>query len=592
MTATTVSLFCGAGGESLGKHAALRELGLEDATLISHAVNHWDLAVQAHGINLPNVLVHQEDITQVSAATYGLTRIQLLWASPSCVHHSRARGGKPREDQQRSHAWEVTDRWLRVAQVDVLLIENVPEFEEWGPLNEDGQPIQSRKGEAFQAWVADLRSLGYEVDWRVLCAADFGAPTTRRRFFLQAVKDGKGIHWPEPSHRDPRKPAGLFDAALPPWRTAAECIDWSIPCPSIFDRKKPLAEATLRRIAAGVVRYVVEARRPFLVNLTHGGRLEDLDEPFKTITGANRGEKALVVPSLVGVGGRAGQSGPRGADEPMHTATTKADTALVAASMVSLRGTSPEQIKGSSGSVEEPVRTISAGGGHAAVVAAFLAKHYTGVVGSSVEQPMPTVTATDHNALVAASLVQMCYGERDGQAPRALDIEQPLGTVVAGGIKHGLVAAHMMSIDQQSTGASASRGADEPISTATTKARHALVAAFISHYYGQGTTAQDPGQPLHTITTLARHGLVTVEIDGETYIITDIGMRMLEPKELAAAMGFPEWYRWVMAGGAPLTKRDQVKMIGNAVPPPLAKALVLAVAGPRPELFGLKERIA
>jgi DNA (cytosine-5)-methyltransferase 1 len=219
-------------------------------------------------------------------------------------------------------------------------------------------------------------------------------------------------------------------------------------------------------------------------------------------------------------------------------------------------------------------------------------------------------------------MIQTGYGEREGQAPRALDLEQPLGTVVAGGSKHGLVAANLIGIDNQSgTGV---WPADAPLTTATTKARHAvvaasimtntsghapsdveqplptvttgnhqaLVAAFIQHYYGQGTQAQDPGAPLHTVTTIARHGLVTVEIDGETYIITDIGMRMLEPAELATAMGFPSWYHWLKADGAHLTKRDQVKMIGNAVPPPLAKALVLAVARPRPELFGFQEGIA
>ena len=477
MTATTVSLFCGAGGESLGKHAALRELGLEDSTLISHAVNHWDLAVQAHGINLPNVLVHQEDITQVTAASYGLTRIQLLWASPSCVHHSRARAGKPKSDQQRSHAWEVTDRWLRVAQVDVLLIENVPEFEDWGPLDEACQPIKARKGEDFQKWVADLRGLGYEVDWRVLCAADFGVPTTRKRFFLQAVKDGRGIHWPEPSHRDPRKPTGLFNADLPFWRTAAECIDWSIPCPSIFDRPKPLKPATLRRIAAGLIRYVVEAKRPFIVNLCHGTRLEDVDEPMRTLTTAHGGERALIVPTLVGVGGRAGQSRPRAGNEPFGALTTKADGALVAASMVNLRGTHPNSLAGTAGSVEEPVRTISAGGGHA--------------------------------ALVSALLIQTGFGERKGQAPRTLDIEAPLGTVVAGWCKHALIAANLMT----NTTGHAPSSLQEPVPTITTGNHQALVAAFIMHYYGEGTQAQDPGQPLHTVTTLARHGLVTVEID-------------------------------------------------------------------------------
>lgn len=513
MIPTTVSLFCGAGGESLGKHFAFQELGLRVEDVQAHAVNHWDLAVAAHGRNLPWVHVRQEDLTAVSAADFGLDRIDLLWASPSCVHFSRARGGQPKEDQQRSHAWEVVDRWLRVAQVDVMLVENVPEFQEWGPLDETGQPIKARRGEFFRAFVEGLRALGYEVDWRVLCAADYGDPTSRRRFFLQAVKDGRGIRWPEPTHRDSRKPPGLFEAALPPWRTAAEIIDWSIPCPSIFDRKRPLAEATLRRIAAGVVRFVLNGR-PFIVNLTHGGRLESADDPLRTVTTANRGEKAIVAPTLVGVGGRAAQTQPRPLDRPMGTTTTKADAALVTA---------------------------------------FLAKYYGGVVGQPLGQPAPTVTAVDHTALVAASMVQLGYGERKGQAPRVLDIQAPLGAVVAGGGKHG------------------------------------LVAASLQHYYSTGGQHQAPDQPLHAVTTLARHGLVTVEIDGESYIITDIGMRMLEPKELARAMGFPDWYRWEGPGGKPLTKRDQVKMIGNAVPTGLAKALVKAVVLQRPQAFGLPE---
>lgn len=446
---TTVSLFCGAGGESAGKELAFRDLGLRTQDMLSHAVNHWDLAVATHGANFPHIHVHQEDITEVTARDLGLQRIDLLWASPSCVHHSRARGGKPRDDQQRSHADEVVDRWLRMAQVDVLLIENVPEFAEWGPLDDHGQPIKARKGEFFRAFLAKLDALGYRFEWRILCAADYGDPTTRRRFFMQAVRDGRPIVWPEPTHRDPRRAAGMFDADLPTWRTAAECIDWSIPVPSIFGRKKPLAEATLRRIAAGVVRYVLNGR-PFIVNLTHGGRIENIDEPLKTITTANRGEKAVC-----------------------------------AASMVSLRGTAPDQIQASAGSVEAPIPTISAGGGHAA-----------------------------------------------------------------------------------------------------------LVAAFIQHYYGTGGQHQDPGHPLHTITTLARHGLVTVELEGQPYLVTDIGMRMLAPRELAMAMGFPEGFRFVDASGKPLTKRDTVKMIGNACPVNAVAALIKAVVLQRGDSFGVGRALA
>lgn len=655
---TTVSLFCGAGGESLGKHLAFEELGVNVQDMRAHALNHWDLAVSAHGRNLPWIHVHQEDITAVTAATYGLERINLLWASPSCVHFSRARGGQPKEDQQRSHAWEVVDRWIRVAQVDVLLVENVPEFQDWGPLDDEGRVILDRKGEHFRSFVDDLRALGYEVEWRVLCAADYGDPTIRRRFFLQAVRDGKGIHWPEPTHRDPRKPAGLFDGELKPWRTAAECIDWSIPVPSIFDRKKPLAEATLRRIAAGVVRFVLQGR-PFLVNLSHGRCLEDVDKPMNTVTaGPKGGDRALVVPSLVGVGGRAAQTAPRGGDEPMGTGTTKADTALVAASMVSLRGTSPDQLLATAKSIEEPVPTISTSG-HAALCTALL-KHYGGVVGQEMGQPLGTVTTVDHHSLLAASivrtdmhkshatcafpmddplrtvttagghalmaaslvkyrfnqvgqsmdepmhtitaggtpqrpgtgnvfgmvsasLVQMGYGEREGQAPRALDIEQPMGTIVAGGVKHGLVACSLMT----NTTGHAPTSLEAPVPALTTGNHQALVAAFLQQYYTSGGTSSPVDEPMRAITTLARHGLVTVEIDGATFVIVDIGMRMLEPHELASAMSFPSWYRWVGPDGKPLSKRDRVKMIGNAVPCQLAKALIKAVVLERPGVYGL-----
>lgn len=584
MTPTTVSLFCGAGGESLGKHLAFEELGLKTQDMLAHALNHWDLAVAAHGRNLPWIHVHQEDITAVTAETYGLDRIHLLWASPSCVHFSKARGGQPKEEQQRSHAWEVVDRWLRVALVDVLLIENVPEFQEWGPLDAEGKVIPERKGEHFRSFVQDLRDLGYEVEWRILCAADFGDPTIRKRFFLQAVRDGRGISWPEPTHRDPRKAAGLFDQGLPPWRAAAEIIDWSIPCPSIFERKRPLKPATLKRIAAGVVRYVLQGR-PFLVNLTHGGRCEPADEPLRTVTTANRGEKAVVCPTLVGVGGRAAQSRPRGMNEPFGTCTTKADAALVTANMVTLRGTSEEQLQASPGSMEDPLRTVSAGGGHAALCTAFLAKHYSGVVGSPLETPIGTVTAVDHHSLVAASMVRTDMHQ--SHAGCNYPMEDPLRTITTGG-GHAVVAATLIT----NTSAHAPTNLDRPVPTLATGNHQALVAAFLQSYYTGGGQHQGAEDPLHTVTTLARHGLVTVEIDGATYVITDIGMRMLEPRELARAMGFPEWYRFEGPDGKPLTKRDQVKMIGNAVPTGLAKALVKAVVLQRPDVFGLVEGVA
>lgn len=584
MKPTTFSLFCGGGGESAGKHLAFEELGIETKDMSAFALNHWNLAVACHGRNFPWISVHQEDITAVTAADFGLERINLLWASPSCVHHSRARGGKPKEDQQRSHAWEVVDRWLRVAHVDVLMIENVPEFSDWGPLDDEGQPIKERKGEFFQAFLADLRSLGYQMEWRVLCAADYGDPTIRKRFFLQAVRDGLPIVWPEPSHRNPKAGPGLFDADLPPWRAAAECIDWSIPCPSIFDRKKPLADATLRRIAAGVMRYVVNSSKPFLVNLTHGGRLEDLEEPFKTITGANRGEKALCTPYLV-----------------------------------NMRGTDPSQIEASASGADEPVRTVSAGGRHQALIV----PSFAGLGGRAAQsrprgggEPFGTLTTKADGALIAASLVQTGYGEREGQAPRTLDIEKPLGTVVAEGQKHALVAGflakhftgvvgqemekplgtvtavdhhskvavHLTKFQQNSIG----QDADDPLHTVMAGApRFGLVAAFLAQYYSSGGQSGAADAPMGAITTVDRHALVTVTLDGQEYVLADIGMRMLEPHELAAAMGFPDWFRFQDMEGKPFTKRDTVKMIGNACPVNTVKALVKAVVLQRRGAYGL-----
>lgn len=512
---TTVSLFCGAGGESAGKARAMAELGLTPE--VSHAVNHWNLAVQVHGKNFPTVQVHQEDITQVTAADFGLTRISLLWASPSCVHHSRARGGLPKSDQQRSHADEVVDRWLRVADVDVVLVENVPEFAEWGPLDDDGQVIKARKGEFFRDFLADLEGLGYKIEWRILCAADYGDPTTRRRFFLQAVKDGTPITWPEPSHRNPKKPIGLFDPDLPPWRTAAECIDWSIQVPSIFDRKKPLAEKTLRRIAAGIHRYVLTGK-PYIVNF---------------------------------------------------------------------RGTGDTQVDGSASGVDEPVRTISSGGIHAGLVAPTLIQYHSEMAGGrargqALDAPIQTLDTSNRYGLVAAFLTKFHFGSDNNGS-----MDDPMPTVTAGswikrpgGAAHGLgmVAANLIGIDNASS--PSVWPADSPLSTSTTKARHALVAAFLTHYYGTGV-GSSPEDPLDTVTTKHRHGLVIVEIDGQDYAIVDIGLRMLEPHELAKAMGFPEGFRFEREDGGALTKADKVKMIGNACPVGTVAALIRNVLAPR-----------
>jgi DNA (cytosine-5)-methyltransferase 1 len=378
----------------------------------------------------------------------------------------------------------------------VIALENVEEFKDWGPLDENGAPIASRKGRTFRAFVRKLERLGYDVEWQMLRACDFGTPTMRKRLFLVARCDGRRIVWPTPTHGPGR--------ALP-HRTAAECIDWSLPCPSIFERDRPLADKTMARIARGIRKFVIESARPFILPVNHGGdgrndkRVHSVDEPLRTITSHGRGSHAIAVPYLIhrSNGERVGQA-PRIYD------------------------------------IQAPLGTIVAQGQKHALVAAFLAKHYGGVTGQQMERPIGTVTSVDHHSLVAAHLVKF-YGTSTGHP-----VQEPLATITSGGWKHG------------------------------------LVAAFLAKYYGQ-SDAQDLQLPLGTATTRDRFALVTVRIEGEEYVVVDIGMRMLSPRELARAQGFPDDYVldpvW---NGKPLTRTAQVRMIGNSVCRQVAAAVVRA----------------
>lgn len=443
-----VDLFAGGGGASTGIEQAI-------GRPVDVAINHDPEAISLHTANHPQTIHYTADVFEVDPheATEGRP-VGLLWASPSCTHFSRARGGVPVSKQLRSLGWVVV-RWAAAVKPRVIVCENVAEWRDWGPvLASKGVPCPKRKGKTFRQWVGHLQRLGYRVEHRELRACDYGTPTIRKRLFLVARRDGHPIVWPKPTHNE-RGTDGLK-----PWRTAAECIDWTLPCPSIFDRKRPLADATLRRIAKGVMRYVVEAAEPFIVPLHNG----------------------LIVPTLVqtGYGEREGQQ-PR--------------------------------VPG----IEKPLGTLVAGGGKHALVAAFLAKHFTGVVGADLREPMPTVTSVDHNALVTATLSEQAAGN---------------GT---------------------------------------------KVAALLVKYYGNEREGVSLTEPLHTIPTKDRFGLVTVTIHGQPYYIADIGMRMLAPRELYRAQGFPADYRIDMgADGKPLTKTAQVRMCGNSVCPPLARAIVAA----------------
>jgi DNA (cytosine-5)-methyltransferase 1 len=487
-----IDLFAGGGGASTGIEQAI-------GRAVDIAINHDPEAVSLHQANHPQTEHYVSDVFEVQplAVTRGRA-VGLLWASPDCKHFSKAKGGKPVSKRVRGLAWVVV-KWAKLVRPRVICLENVEEFQTWGPLLEDGRPCPDRKGKTFARWVAQLRNLGYVVEHRELRACDYGAPTIRKRLFLVARCDGQPIVWPEPTHGAPNS-LPVKARKLKPWRTAAECIDWSITAPSIFERARPLADATCRRIAKGIMRYVVEAAEPF----------------------------------IVGVGGRAGQSPERPLSKPMGTITSKGDAALAVPTLISMgHGERPGQQPRVPG-VERPHSTITAQGQHSALVCAFLAKHYGGVVGSAMPQPMATVTSVDH---------------------------------------HSLVSATMVTIDNQSS--SGGYGPmDAPIKTTTVENRHALVQAFLIAYYG---VDQDPrmGDPMHTATTRDRFGLVTVR--GESYAIVDIGLRMLTPRELYTAQGFPADYRIDHgADGRPLTKTAQVRMCGNSVCPPVARAMVAA----------------
>jgi len=529
--------FAGGGGTSTGIEQAF-------GRPVDIAINHNAEALAMHRANHPHTKHFCESVWDVDPIA--ITRNQpvgLVWLSPDCKHFSKAKGGKPVEKKIRGLAW-VALRWAAKVKPRVIMLENVEEFTTWGPLGPDGMPCPKRKGREFRVFVNALKRQGYAVDYRELRACDFGAPTIRKRFFLIARRDGLSICWPSPTHGDPASEA-VKSGKLKPWRTAAECIDWSIECPSIFERKRELADATCRRIAKGIMRYVVNAAEPFITPLTHHGapRIYGMDDLLPTVTAAHRGELALVSPVMTE---HANASSPRcmPADEPLRTicAQTK--------------------------------------GGHHALVSAFLAKHYTGVVGSDLGEPIGTVTSVDHHSLVAANLIHMGHGEgKDGSKRFSHGIrsaELPINTITAQGAAAGIVTSNMIKLRGDNVGA----GTDEPLHTISAGGtHHAEVRAFLVKYYGNEQDGISVSEPCHTIPTHDRFGLVTVA--GERYAISDIGMRMLTPRELFHAQGFPASYiidHGIDEAGKriELTKTAQVRMCGNSVCPPLSRALVEA----------------
>lgn len=516
-----VDCFAGGGGAGEGIRRAIQRP-------VDIAINHSPTAIAMYQANHPETRTYCEDIYQVDPreACAG-RRCGVAWFSPECTNHSRAKGGKPRDEQSRTTG-DVVLRWAREVRPRVLVCENVEEWEDWGPLDEHGKPDKTRLGETFRAWCAALTDLGYDIEIKTLVAADYGAPTSRKRLFVIARCDGAPKVWPEPTHGPGR---------AEPWKPAADVIDWSIPCHSIFltnaegkklGVKRPLADATLQRIAAGLRKFVFDAADPFIIPLTHQGdrRAHSIHEPVRTITGANRGELALVEPFIVRHG---------------HYSTITGAGLREGCGAGLFRG---QQLT-------MPLATVCATNDKHLVVP-IIAKGYGGpnghqTPGQDARTPLGSVTTKDHHQLAVAWLTKMY-----GSAKAGASVRLPMPTVTAGGGRGGGHVAQCM--------------------------------AFLTKYYSGGQKAKDAQQqslfdPVHTVTTKARFGLVVIH--GIEYQLVDIGIRMLQPHELFAAQGFPPDYDITCERtfGKPLTKTQQTELAGNAVPPQWSHALVAANIG-------------
>ncbi|UCI23698.1 DNA cytosine methyltransferase [Mesorhizobium sp. B2-8-5] len=622
----TVVLFAGMGGGCDG---------LEDAGFHVHvAINHDRVAVAVHEKRHPHTRHLRCDVFEADPRKVTAGRgVRALHASTDCTHFSVAKGSKPVSKRRRSLAWVIC-RWAGTVRPEVITMENVQEITTWGPLIAKRDPATGRvlrldgtvaakgervpiaeqwlipdprhKGRIWRAWLKHLRGLGYSFEHRVLVCADYGVPTIRKRFFGVAKADGGSIAWPARTHA-PRKVAKQL--GLKPWVGAHTIIDWSLPVKSIFGRKKPLADATLRRTARGVMRYVVDAAKPFIVPITHAGddRVHSADDPLRTLTTAHRGEMSVVAPTLIRTDQQsaAKRNGVQSVEEPVNTLHTSSGIAVMGATIVGAGGRAAQS---SPRDLEEPLGTTT-GKEDRVLVAAHMAKFNQNGDGYMPTEPLDTVMAgAPRHAVVAANLIQAGYGEREGQAPRSLDIQEPIGAQVAGGGKHAMVAAFLAQHNTGEPGRSAEdplstivtlgstqgvvaatlgnmhgtnrdgRPIDEPLSTVSAGGSHAhLILSFLQHYFGSGKQDDDVRQPLGALTGKARYGLVEVMVKGVPHYIDDIGIRMLEPEEGAAAHGFkpgalPD--EITMDGKTRrLTKTEKYHLVGNSVPPRMIQLL-------------------
>lgn len=587
-----VDNFAGGGGASTGMELAL-------GYPVDIAVNHDADAIAMHKVNHPYTRHFQEDVFAIDPEQVaGGRAVGIAWFSPDCKHFSRAKGGKPVDKKIRGLSWVVL-RWAMSSVAPrVIFMENVPEIKTWCPLIEiDGQmrPDPAREGETFNGFVLMLTGgiekehpafseaceflkiepdsedgdrlaagLGYAVAWKELKACDYGAPTIRNRFYLIARRDGQPIVFPEPTHGKGRKP----------YRTAAECIDWSLPCPSIFGRKKELAENTLRRIARGLDKFVIKNPKPFIMQMNFENAPQDVNKPLSTQTAVNKHYVAVpkVQPYIMS---NNTNNACHAAGEPLPTVTTGNRNFLCAPSLVQYHS---EQEKGEVRGQEigKPIMTID-GSPRYAMSACYLTKYFSGArqAGASLAEPVPTVTAIDHSAVVAVHLMSRHGNGQDG---RGKMVDEPTPTLTAECHEH-LVAANLL---HYYGGADHASRVDSPLPTVTTLPRHYVVKTYLQKI----DTAQDFGNWANVREILNKYAgysiatdeILIMEINGERYFISDIGMRMLKARELMLAQGFPPDYIIDIEShiGKRYSEAKQIARMGNAVCPPVSEALVRA----------------
>ena len=638
-----IDSFAGGGGASTGIEMALGRSP-------DYAINHSAAALALHEANHPDTVHLDSNIWDVEPTELVQGRpVGLLWASPDCKHFSKAKGGAPRDRNIRDLAWVIVD-WAEKVKPDVILMENVEEFKTWGHVGEDGQPVKGLEGTTFELWKGRIKKAGYRIQHRELRGCDYGDPTIRKRLFFIMRRDGRPIVWPKPSHGDP-KSAAVKKRKVQPWRTAAECIDWSRPCPSIFDTaeqikemhglraKRPLAANTMARVARGMQRYVLEANNPYVVELP-GGQItapsvqrfnsgatgQDLRDPLATITANSWIKKpggaaplGIMSPVLMNVANsKTTGRGPNVWDvqEPARTITSASGLSIIAPALATFYGHGGGRGKRAA-SLQEPLRTVTTANRHA-LIAPVLTYAQQGGRSRDIAGPHHTITASnkDQNAVIAPILVG-CGGRAAQSRPRGTD--EPTATITAKA-DTCVAAPFLAQHNKARAGHNPGRAINAPISTLTsTGSQQNVIAPWIAKYYGTGDGARSD-EPLHTVTVKDRMGhmqaelaapefsaehherarqvaeflrsqgvwdggeFVTVTIKGIEYVVVDIGMRMLAPRELFNAQGFPSDYViegvWHQDGEdwtfKPFTKSQQVSCVGNSVCPGLARALAAA----------------